>query len=86
MVLWRYCFDSAQYIFKGAEIDPVAQTILEALAQGPKTQDEIRDLFGRHQTAERLSQVLTDLQARGKITGVKEPTAGRPRTIWSMRT
>ena len=31
---WRRVFDSAAYIFKGAEIDPVAQTIIVALTTG----------------------------------------------------
>jgi hypothetical protein len=36
-----YCFDSARYLFGKTELDPVAQTILEALATGPKSQTEL---------------------------------------------
>ena len=30
-------------------------------------QNDIRDLFGRHQPASRLAQVLSELQERGRI-------------------
>jgi hypothetical protein len=80
----RYAFDSAAYLFGGAELDPVAQTILKALSSGPKSQTEVRDLFKRHQPAEKLTQVLTDLQERGRITLSEEPTKGRPRKVWSL--
>ena len=85
LAMWRYAEDSAAYLFGGAELDPVAETIISALAGGPKTQTEIRDLFGRHQSAARLTQVLIDLQERGRVTLTEEPTAGRPRRIWSLR-
>ena len=38
----RYAFDSAQYLFGDAEIDPAAQRMMAALASGPKTQTESR--------------------------------------------
>jgi hypothetical protein len=81
---WRYVFDSAGYIFGGAELDPVAQKIIEALVSGPKTQTDIVDLFDRHVRKDRLRSVLTDLQERGKITLRSEPTGGRPRVMWSL--
>ena len=84
LAFWRYAHDFAAYLFDGAELDPVAQTILGALATGPKTQTELRDLFGRHLPAPRLNQVLGDLQERGRITLREEPTKGRPRSTWSM--
>ena len=79
---WRYAFDSASYIFGGAELDPVAQKILEALAAGAKAQNEIVDLFGRNLPKKRTDAVLRDLQERGRITLTKEETGGRPRTVW----
>jgi hypothetical protein len=82
LTFWRYCFDSAAYIFKGAEIDPVAQTIIAALTTGAKSQTEISGLFDRHLPKERLGAVLTDLQERGRITLTLEKTAGAPRRMW----
>jgi len=86
LAFWRYAHDSASYLFGEAELDPVAQVILKALATGPKTQTEIRDLFGRHQPSDRLVAVLGDLQERGRITLNEEQTGGRPRKVWSLRT
>jgi len=80
----RYAFDSAAYLFGGAELDPIAQTIIKALKKGPKTQNEIRNLFERHLPAKRLNAVLEDLQERGRITLTEEPTGGRPRKVWSL--
>src|SRR4030095_12694677 len=84
LAFWRYAFDSANYIFGGAELDPVAQRILEALKSGPKTQDEMVNLFGRHQPKARLEGVLRDLQDRGRITLTTEPTSGRSRKVWRL--
>jgi hypothetical protein len=41
LAFWRYCFDSARYLFGKTELDFVAQTILEARATGPKSQTEL---------------------------------------------
>lgn len=80
----RYGFDSAAYLFGGAELDPVAQTILDTLKTGPKTQNEIRNAFARHVKADRLNGVLMDLQERGRINLQEEKTGGRPRRVWSL--
>jgi hypothetical protein len=82
LTFWRYASDSAAYIFGGAELDPVAQRVLEALKDGPKTQSEIVNLFSRHQNKDALRNVMSDLQERGRITMVLERTAGRPRSVW----
>jgi hypothetical protein len=81
---WRYAFDSAQYIFGGAELDPVAQKILDGLKAGPKTQTEIWNLFQRNLKKEQLNSVLGDLQERGRITLSVEKTAGAPRRVWGL--
>ena len=85
LVFWRYCFDSAAYIFGNVEIDSAAQKIVEALASGSKTQNEIVDLFGRHRSKAELDGVLTSLQDRGRITLTIEKTRGRPRSVWSRK-
>lgn len=84
LAMWRYADDSAAHLFGGAELDPVAETILAALRQRPHTQTEIQHLFGRHQPAARIADVLRDLQDRGRVTLAREPTSGRPRLIWSL--
>jgi len=84
ITFWRFAFDSAAYIFGGAELDPVAQRILDALAVGPKTQTEVSGLFDRHLPKGRLGGVLNDLQDRGRITLSVEKTGGAPRKIWKL--
>jgi primase-like protein/DNA primase RepB-like protein len=82
--LWRYAFDSAKLIFGRAELDPVAQTIIEALKTGPKTQTEISGLFSRNKTAAEINAALASLQGRGRITLQTEQTPGRPRQTWVL--
>lgn len=81
---WRYSFDSAGYIFSGAELDPVAGKIVDALAKRQMSQTEISGLFDRHLKRERLSGVLTDLQERGRITLETVKTGGSPKKVWSL--
>lgn len=84
LAMWRYADDSAAYLFAGAELDPVAQTIVQALGRGAMTQTGISGLFCRNQPAARLADVLRDLQDRGRITLTEEQTGGRPRRTWSL--
>jgi hypothetical protein len=84
LAVWQYCRDSARFIFGDSEVDPVANRILEALAEGPKTQTELVDLFSRRLSRDRLNDVLQDLQAARKIQGKQTKTGGRPRTTWRL--
>ena len=84
LAMWRYADDSAQYLFGGAQVDPLARTILQALSSGRRmTQTDISGLFSRHQPKERIDSVLTDLQKRGQIIRTMEKTGGAPRKVWS---
>ena len=78
--------DSAAYLFGGGEVDPDAQAMLTALAEGPKTQTDINALFGGNKTAQELAQVLGELQEGGRVTLTKETTGtrGAPRKMWSL--
>jgi hypothetical protein len=63
----------------------VADNILEALrAAGSDglTRTEIRDLFVRHKSAERINQALGDLLRLGRVRKTREPTGGRPTERW----
>ncbi len=82
--VWRYCENSARYIFGNATGDPVADEILTALvAAGTRgmTRTEIRDLFSRHRT-DRIGAALTTLTTAGLVTCDKQGTAGRPAERW----
>ena len=82
--LWRYAFDFARLIFGRAELDPVAQVIIEALKTGPKSASEISALFSRNKTAAEINAALASLQGRGRIFPVDEQSGkpGRPRQVW----
>jgi hypothetical protein len=83
LALWQYAEDSARFIFGDATGDPIADRILSALrANGPMTQNEVVDLFGRHVGGARLNQALELLLRLGKVRSRREETGGRPRTLW----
>lgn len=82
LALWQYCADSAKYIFGDKLGDAVADRIREALRDGPLSQNDIVDLFGRHVRASRIGTALDSLVAAGYIQRRREETGGRPRTIW----
>jgi hypothetical protein len=66
LAVWDYCFESARFIFGDATGDPVADRIREGLetagADG-MTRTQIRDLFKRHESTERISTALTQLKS-----------------------
>ena len=82
--VWRYCFDSAKYIFGEALGDPVADTILESVMTAPKTRTEIRDIFGRHKGAEAIARALEMLMRLGRIKVEHLNTGGRPVEVFSL--
>jgi hypothetical protein len=82
--LWRYCFDSARYLFGDLFGDPVADRLLEALrvaGQKGMSFTEQRDVFGRHVTAQRLAAARRMLEESGQVETLEEPTAGRTRRV-----
>ena len=82
--LWRYCRDSAAYIFGDSLGDEVADQLLTALrAAGPDGLDGTaqRDLFGRHTAGARIAAARVLLAERGLAHTVTEPTDGRPRIV-----
>src|SRR5262249_18337485 len=57
LAVWEYCESSAAFIFGDLLGDPVADEIARALQHaGPvgMTRTHIRDLFGRHRSADRI--------------------------------
>lgn len=82
--LWRYCRDSAAYIFGDTIGDEVADRLLAAVrAAGPAGLDltQQSDVFGRNVKAKRLTAARAELEALGLIETVPEETGGRPRMV-----
>lgn len=81
---WRYCEDSARYIFGSMLEDPAANAILEALRRAPDalTRTDISGLFNRHYTAARLNLALQALHDKGLARFERADTNGRPVELW----
>jgi hypothetical protein len=85
LAVWSYAEESARYIFGDATGDPVADGILEALrAAGEEglSRTEIRDLFARHQSADRINGALGELLKLGRVRKEEVATGGRPSERW----
>jgi hypothetical protein len=85
IAIWEYCEASAARIFGNALGDPVADEILRALrhaGKGGMTRTAIRDLFGRHRSADRVSQALALLATSGRARMESNTTGGRPSELW----
>jgi Protein of unknown function (DUF3987) len=85
IAVWEYCEASAAHIFGNALGDPVADEILRALrhaGKGGMTRTAIRDLFGRHRSADRVGQALALLLTSGRARTESKTTAGRPSELW----
>jgi hypothetical protein len=88
LAVWDYAEESARYIFGDATGDPVADAILQALRNAGDsglTRTEIRDLFKRHQGADRINAALGELLRLGRVRRETEQTGGRPTERWVAR-
>jgi hypothetical protein len=86
LALWRYCEDSARYIFGARLGDPTADTMLDAIrAAGAAglTRTEISQLFDRHKSADEIVRALGVLADAGHVTVTRKmDTGGRPEERW----
>jgi hypothetical protein len=85
LAVWEFCEASAAHIFGDSLGDPTADEILRALHQAGRdgmTRTAIRDLFGRHRTADRIGAALALLMTKGRARFVAGTTGGRPVETW----
>lgn len=85
--VWRYCEDSARFIFGDSLGDPVADEILHALSTSPAglTRNEIRELFARNLSSGRIGAALSALARSGRVTvTLEKDTGGRPAERWKI--
>lgn len=83
--VWEYCETSAAFIFGDLLGDPVADEIARALLRAGSegmTRTAIRDLFGRHRSADRIGAALALLMTRGRAKPEGRATGGRPVEVW----
>jgi hypothetical protein len=85
IALWKYCEDSARYIFGDALGDRLADEILGALREAAEvglTRTQIRDIFRRNVEADRIGSALKLLAENGLARSRKESGDGRPVERW----
>jgi hypothetical protein len=85
LAIWEYAEASAAHIFGASLGDNVADDIMRALQNAGRegmSRTAIRDLFGRHQSADRIGAALALLATRGRARTETRQTAGRPTEIW----
>jgi len=86
LAFWRYCEDTARYLFGDRTGDPVADRILDALRHGGEMTDtDISHLFARNQSAGRLSTALQTLLVAGLVEFETKATGGRPARLWRVK-
>lgn len=84
LALWRYCEDSAHWIFGESVGDSVADGILRLLQGTPAgcSRTEISKAFQGHQPAGAIDRALEGLKAAGLVASEKRRGDGRPVEVW----
>ncbi len=84
VAVWQYAEDSARYIFGDSLGNKNADTILNALrnTKNGVTRSEIRNLFDRHLSKEKIDAALQFLLENNLARFEKEETKGRTKEIW----
>lgn len=87
LAIWRYCSDSAKFLFGSKQADPDLQLILQALSTGHKNTTQLHALFGNHKSKEFMRDLLNQLQTSRKIIGEHfggGQGKGKAATIWKL--
>lgn len=86
LAVWRYCEDSARFVFGNALGDPLADEILRVLREEDAglTRTEINNHFRRNKEAREITRGLTRLLENGLVRCEKEggSQGGRPAERW----
>jgi hypothetical protein len=84
LAVWRYCEQSALYIWGDALGDPTADAMLRELrAEARLTRSDISNRFGNNKPASEIDRAISVLTEHGLIRLQKEDTGGRPVTWYS---
>ena len=87
LALWRYCEQSARFIFDGRQTDGNAEKILAALTERSMTSTEIHRLLANHVSSGQLSRILSHLKGSNKIQEEKFKEEGKRKasTLWKIK-
>jgi hypothetical protein len=82
--VWRYCNDSAQYIFERTKGPSLTQKIIQLLpvAGLGLSRTQISHALSGHSSSSEIKQALDDLQTRNLAKSQKIVTAGRSAETW----
>ena len=82
--VWRYCADSARYLFAGRMAVRDEDRLLDALDDaGTMDRTQIRVVFAGHRSRSALDAMLAKMADLGLIERVpSDSTGGRPRELW----
>ena len=88
LAVWRYCEDSACWIFGRSVGNTVADRIVNLLQVNPagSSRTEISKAFQGHQTKEAIDRALERLKDAGRIAPEKKQGAGRTGEVWRLIT
>jgi rubrerythrin len=84
LALWRYCEDSARYIFGAHTGNKIADEIFAELQrkEGGMSKNDIREYFQQNRSAAEINRALELLFDLGRIDSYKEKTSKRPKEIF----
>jgi hypothetical protein len=84
LAVWRYVEDSVRHVFGDRLGDPLADELLQLLrgASGGLTRTDLRNLLGRHQSADRMDHALGLLLKHRLVRQEQQRTDGRPAERW----
>lgn len=88
LAVWRYCEDSAKYVFGMSAGDKLADSIFKSIETSPDglTKTEIHNLCGRNRPAKEIDAALELLLELERIEKLTQKTAGRPLEIFKITT
>ena len=84
LAVWRYCNDSAHFIFADRLEMSFDNRLLSILRDSERslTRTEISNELGRHISSEMISRTLQDLRAKGLVRSKERKTGGRSAEVW----
>jgi hypothetical protein len=84
LAAWRYCRDSAQFIFGDSLGDPTSDEILNLLRGSDEgvTRNELTDHFKRNKTSAEIGRALAVLHSHGVARLERRETGGRTAEVW----
>lgn len=88
VAVWKYCEESARFIFGETLGYPDAEKVLKALQHSSKglSRSEISQcVFQGHRSTEQLDSILKHLKDRELIDQESLPTDGRSRQVWKAK-